>query len=73
MTVHKHKMIAECPRCGMRVTMTGVSFDATGGIELDAECKICNIKLTVESDIRRVLTSCIETDVLVPLECQLKE
>ena len=68
-----HQLSFPCPQCDRQTTLLTIDAAGDGEMAVNALCATCGKTLTFKTDIRLILTYCVQADVLFPMEQQLKE
>jgi len=68
-----HKLSFPCPTCDRQITIMRVSACANGDVSFEGICITCGKNIDYRTDIQKILTTCVQCDVLFPIEQQLKE
>ena len=67
-----HKLTFPCPKCDRQTAILRISACANGEMLMDCVCATCGITLGFKTDIQKILTTCVEADVLYPMEEQME-
>ena len=68
-----HKLAFNCNHCDKQITILRISACANGEILIEGICVQCGINLGFKTDIQKILTTCVQADILCPIEEQLEE
>ena len=68
-----HKLTFPCTQCEKEITLLRISACADGEILIEGICTHCGINLGYKTDIQKILTICVQADVLCPMEEQMEE
>jgi endogenous inhibitor of DNA gyrase (YacG/DUF329 family) len=66
--VRWHKLSFACPTCGKQALLLEVDAAADGEISIGALCPTCGKTLEFKTDIQKIIATCVQADVLCPLE-----
>jgi endogenous inhibitor of DNA gyrase (YacG/DUF329 family) len=73
MKMQWHRLSFACPTCNRQVAILEIDASADGELSVEGVCAHCGKQYSFKTDIRLILTYCVEADILAPMEADLKE
>jgi predicted RNA-binding Zn-ribbon protein involved in translation (DUF1610 family) len=71
--INWHRLTFPCPSCERQVAILEIDAASDGEIAIVGICVSCGKQLTFNTDIRKILSTCVQADILCPMEEDLAD